>query len=131
MFRPLKLFGSGLPTEISIAACPTAVACCQTYTHIHSIYSSQMPCLASTPTASLPAHGFNERVTGRWISVFTISADDCYFSIGGIQPCNKEQAFPMFFKHMPCIRVLNGTKAEPVPHAGVVQVDNSQLANPH
>lgn len=51
--------------------------------------------------------------------------------LGGIQLCNKEQAFPMFFRHKPCIRVLNVTKTEPVPRAGLLQTDNAQLVNPH
>lgn len=51
--------------------------------------------------------------------------------LGGIQRYNKEQAFPVFFRLKLCIKVLNGTKTEPVPHAGLLQRDNAQLINLH
>lgn len=52
--------------------------------------------------------------------------------LGGIQPYNKELAFPMFFRLKPRIKeVINGTKTEPVPRAGLLQTDNAQLVNPH
>lgn len=51
--------------------------------------------------------------------------------LGGIQLYNTEQTFPVFFRLKTCIIVLNGTKTEPVLHAGLLQTDNALLANSH
>lgn len=95
--------------------------------------TNTLPVSAASSLPLLSSRGFTEGLIGRLVSLFPISADYYYFFDywGEFSLTTKSRHFPCFFRLKSCIKALNGTKTEPVPHAGLLQRDNAQLMNLH